>query len=123
MGALIIRKTIVAYTRCFASSVLLVVKLPNRVGYNEAAAVIGDGLRAYTALHYQGRLCAGDTILIIDGALHWANITIQLAHSWGAKVCPADQLQLSTSFSKMMPESATIREVFSTTSIEQLNPC
>lgn len=56
------------------------------LGVEEAAAGIGDAVRAYTALHYQARLCGGDTILIMDGASAFGIIAIQLAQLWGAKV-------------------------------------
>ena len=62
------------------------VKLPETVSYPLAAAAIGDGLRAYTALHYQARLCAGETVLMLEGATSWGSLLIQLAHQWGAKV-------------------------------------
>jgi NADPH:quinone reductase-like Zn-dependent oxidoreductase len=52
----------------------------------DAAACIGDAAKAYTALHYMARICSGDTILILDGALSFSSIAIQLAQSWGAKV-------------------------------------
>lgn len=34
----------------------------------EAAAVMKDGLRAYTALHTLARMAAGQTLLVLDGA-------------------------------------------------------
>lgn len=40
---------------------LLVVKKPTSVSYVEAAGCIGDAVKAYTALHYLGRMCSGET--------------------------------------------------------------
>ncbi|XP_071818870.1 quinone oxidoreductase-like protein 1 [Apostichopus japonicus] len=62
----------------------LVVK-PKDVKFSDAAAVVGDAVNSYTALHYLGRICAGETILVtgIKGA---GSIAIQLASQWGAKV-------------------------------------
>jgi hypothetical protein len=34
---------------------------PNGVTFVDAAGCIGDAVRAYTALHYLGRLISGDT--------------------------------------------------------------
>lgn len=65
---------------------ILPVKKPRMLGHNEAAAGIGDCVRAYTALHYQARICAGDTVLVIDGACPFGAAAIQVARHWGAKV-------------------------------------
>lgn len=54
--------------------------------FSAAAAVIGDGLKAYTALYSLARLEAGDTVLVIGGGLSWGCLVTQLAHHWGAKV-------------------------------------
>ena len=64
----------------------ILVKLPKDVSFEDAAATIGDGVRAYTALFYHGHLCAGDTVLIVDGASNAGALMIQLATLWGAKV-------------------------------------
>lgn len=63
-----------------------VVKKPGRVSHEEAAALIGDAVRAYTALHYHAHICAGDTVLIMDGATPSGSVALQLAHLWGTKV-------------------------------------
>jgi hypothetical protein len=34
---------------------------PNGVSFVDAAGCIGDAVKAYTALHYLGRLSSGDT--------------------------------------------------------------
>ncbi|RXN32142.1 quinone oxidoreductase 1 isoform X1 [Labeo rohita] len=44
------------------------VQKPEKVSWFEAAAVIKDGLRAYTALHTLARMAAGQTVLVLDGA-------------------------------------------------------
>lgn len=58
---------------CFSDNVLFVfhmltVQKPEKVSWFEAAAVIKDGLRAYTALHTLARMAAGQTVLVLDGA-------------------------------------------------------
>ena len=60
--------------------------LPDDVSYEVAAASLSDGVRAYMALQYQARLCAGDSVLVFDGASSGGSITCQLARLWGAKV-------------------------------------
>lgn len=62
------------------------VQKPSRVTHEVAAAVVGDAVRAYTALHYHTHVCAGDTVLIMDGATPQGSIAVQLAQMWGAKV-------------------------------------
>ena len=56
------------------------------LSFEDAAAGIGDCVRAYTALHYQAQVCAGDTVLVLDGASSFGSVTVQLARQWGAKV-------------------------------------
>ncbi|KAJ9597215.1 hypothetical protein L9F63_011937 [Diploptera punctata] len=63
-----------------------VVVKPNGVSFVDAAGCIGDAVKAYTALHYLGRLRSGDTVLVLDGASSFGSICIQLAHHWGAKI-------------------------------------
>ncbi|ESO89238.1 hypothetical protein LOTGIDRAFT_210251 [Lottia gigantea] len=63
-----------------------VVRKPHHLSFEEAAASIGDCVKAYTALYYLGRVGVGDTVLVIDGATHFGSITIQIAQHWGAKV-------------------------------------
>ncbi|XP_064628750.1 quinone oxidoreductase-like protein 1 [Lineus longissimus] len=63
-----------------------VIKKSSGVSYLDAAACVGDAVKAYTALHYMARICSGDTILILDGASSSSSVAIQLAQSWGAKV-------------------------------------
>jgi len=62
------------------------VKLPDDVEYTAACACLGDGIKAYTALHYLAHVDSGESILVLDAA-HGANyLTVQLALSWGNKV-------------------------------------
>lgn len=61
-------------------------KKSKRVSHEDAAALIGDAVRAYTALHYHTHVCAGDTVLIMDGATPSGSVALQLAQLWGAKV-------------------------------------
>lgn len=63
-----------------------VVLKPNGVTFVDAAGCIGDAVKAYTALHYLGRLISGDAVIVLDGASSFGSICIQLAHHWGAKV-------------------------------------
>ncbi|KDR10806.1 Quinone oxidoreductase-like protein 1 [Zootermopsis nevadensis] len=63
-----------------------VVIKPHGVSFVDAAGCIGDSVKAYTALHYLGKLSSGDTVLVLDGASSFGSICIQLAHHWGAKV-------------------------------------
>ncbi|KAI2668231.1 Quinone oxidoreductase-like protein 1 [Labeo rohita] len=56
------------------------VQKPEKVSWFEAAAVIKDGLRAYTALHTLARMAAGQTVL------PFGLLAIQLAHYHGVKV-------------------------------------
>ena len=73
------------HRNCFLLNAF-VVKKPSRVSHEEAAATIGDAVRAYTALHYHTHVCAGDTVLIMDGATPAGSIAVQMAQLWGAKV-------------------------------------
>ncbi|XP_059155382.1 quinone oxidoreductase-like protein 1 [Physella acuta] len=59
---------------------------PSTVSHEVAAAAIGAGLSAYTAIHYLGHVTAGDTVLVLDGATPQGYFTIQAAQLWGAKV-------------------------------------
>ncbi len=60
--------------------------IPDEIGFQDAAAVLLDGVKAYTALHYQAHLTAGDTVVIVDAASSAGSVMLQLAHKWGAKV-------------------------------------
>ena len=73
------------HRNCFLLNAF-VVKKPSHVSHEEAAATIGDAVRAYTALHYHTHVCAGDTVLIMDGATPAGSIAVQMAQLWGAKV-------------------------------------
>ena len=45
----------------YTSKFVFTVKKPTSVSYVEAAGCIGDAVKAYTALHYLGRMCSGET--------------------------------------------------------------
>jgi len=62
------------------------VRKPEKVDHIDAAGCVGDVVKAYTALHYQARVCGGETLLIFNGASSSGVMAIQLAHIWGAKV-------------------------------------
>ncbi|XP_041351405.1 quinone oxidoreductase-like protein 1 [Gigantopelta aegis] len=88
------------------------VKKPEHVEFVDAAATIGDCVRAYTALHYQAQVCAGDTLLVLDGATSFGSIAVQLAQQWGAKVMstyssPAERQHLEC----MQPPVAQVIEL------------
>ena len=68
------------------SSSLYSVKLPSDVDFESAAAAIGDGVKAYTALQYLGKMVAGETVMVTDAATGFGSLVVQLANSWGAKV-------------------------------------
>jgi len=59
---------------------------PEKISFVNAAGCIGDALKAFTALHYLGRLCSGQTVLVLDGASSFGSLVIQFALHWGAKV-------------------------------------
>ncbi|XP_013413940.1 quinone oxidoreductase-like protein 1 isoform X2 [Lingula anatina] len=63
-----------------------VVKIPDSIEFSNAAATLKDGIKAYTALHYNAHVCSGDTVLILDGATSFGSMAVQLAICWGAKV-------------------------------------
>lgn len=64
------RLTCLGYTLCntLCGRWLFAVQKPEKVSYVEAAGGIQDGLRAYTALHTLGRVAAGHSVLVMDGA-------------------------------------------------------
>ena len=43
-------------------------KKPSKVNFADAACCVGDGIKAYTALHYQANICGGETVLVMNGA-------------------------------------------------------
>ena len=47
---------------------LFPVKKPSKVTYADAACCVGNGLQAFTALHYKANLCGGETVLVMNGA-------------------------------------------------------
>ncbi|BFY97401.1 hypothetical protein BsWGS_00441 [Bradybaena similaris] len=63
-----------------------VIEKPSSVSYEAAAAAVGAGLAAYTAVNYLGHVTAGDTVLVVDGASPQGYLTVQAAQAWGAKV-------------------------------------
>lgn len=75
--------------QCMLLVVYAVVVLPDSTDCEVAACCIGDGVRAYNALQYLGRVSFGDTVLIMDAATSFGSLAVQLAHAWGAKVSAA----------------------------------
>ncbi|XP_038076427.1 quinone oxidoreductase-like protein 1 [Patiria miniata] len=95
---------------CVANEYDIVIK-PMRVSFHDAAAGIGDSVRAFTALHYLARVCAGDTVLVINGATSSGTIAMQLAQHWGAKVLATASSQEERIFlESFKPELAQVIE-------------
>ncbi|KAL5009818.1 hypothetical protein ScPMuIL_012123 [Solemya velum] len=89
-----------------------VVKKPETLSFEEAAAGIGELVKAYTALFYQGHVCSGDTILVLDGATAFGSIAIQLARMWGAKIITTVSSKEEKNYLESLPFSvAQIIEV------------
>ncbi|XP_070569120.1 quinone oxidoreductase-like protein 1 isoform X1 [Ptychodera flava] len=93
---------------CVVNEYNIIVK-PTRLTFTEAAACIGDGVRAYTALQYLARLSAGETLLVTDAANSAGQILIQLAQLWGAKViATAATQEEKLLLERMKPELAHV---------------
>ncbi len=43
-------------------------KKPSKVNFADAACCVGNGIKAYTALHYKANICGGETVLVLNGA-------------------------------------------------------
>ena len=59
---------------------------PALVLHEDAASIVGPGLRAMTALHYHTTPRVDDTILVVQGASPTGRLTIQLAVHLGLRV-------------------------------------
>ncbi|XP_063126491.1 quinone oxidoreductase-like protein 1 isoform X4 [Rattus norvegicus] len=87
---------------------------PEKVPWTEAAGVIRDGVRAYTALYYLSQLSPGKSVLIMDGASAFGTIAIQLAHHRGAKVIStAHSLEDKQHLERLRPSLARVIDVSS----------
>ncbi|KAM9635814.1 quinone oxidoreductase-like protein 1 isoform 2-T2 [Trichechus inunguis] len=85
---------------------------PEKVTWTEAAGTVGDGVRAYTALHYLSHLSPGKSVLIMDGASAFGIIAIQLAHHRGAKVIStACSLEDKQCLKRLRPAIARVIDV------------
>ncbi|XP_063126490.1 quinone oxidoreductase-like protein 1 isoform X3 [Rattus norvegicus] len=92
----------------------VVVHKPEKVPWTEAAGVIRDGVRAYTALYYLSQLSPGKSVLIMDGASAFGTIAIQLAHHRGAKVIStAHSLEDKQHLERLRPSLARVIDVSS----------
>lgn len=81
-----------------------IVKILDGVDLKQVAGIIGDGLKAYTALHTQAHLSAGDTVLVIDAGSSCGYLICQLAALWGAKViATAKNADEKTILEKLQP--------------------
>uniref|UniRef100_A0A8C1JSB1 Crystallin, zeta (quinone reductase)-like 1 n=1 Tax=Cyprinus carpio TaxID=7962 RepID=A0A8C1JSB1_CYPCA len=85
------------------------VQKSEKVSWVEAAAVIKDGLRAYTALHTLARMAAGQTVLVLDGAGPLGVLSIQLAHYHGVKVLATASSPEDQKFLEELRPSVVIR--------------
>jgi len=63
-----------------------IVHKPALLSHEETAACLASGLKAYTALYYQMKMVAGESILIHNAAEPEGQAAIQLATIWGAKI-------------------------------------
>ncbi|XP_072472970.1 quinone oxidoreductase-like protein 1 isoform X5 [Notamacropus eugenii] len=85
---------------------------PEKVTWTEAAGVIRDGMRSYTALHFLSHLSPGKSVLIMDGASAFGTIAIQLAHHRGAKVIStAYSLEDKQYLERLRPEIVRVIDV------------
>lgn len=66
----------------------------------EAAAVMKDGLRAYTALHVLARMAAGQTLLVLDGAS--VSISSDCSHSLITVSCVIEVLKIDFPFMDLL---------------------
>lgn len=74
------------YAEYVAVSAGLVVPKPPRLSYAQAAAVPSAALTAYQALFVEGRIAAGQRILIHGGSSEVGHMAVQLAKHAGAHV-------------------------------------
>ncbi|TRY68078.1 hypothetical protein DNTS_034801 [Danionella cerebrum] len=84
---------------------------PEKVSWLEAAAVIKDGLRAYTALHTLARMASGQTLLVLDGASPFGVLAIQLANYYGVKVLATAHSPEDQKFLEELRSAAVARNV------------
>ncbi len=75
---------------CFAEQVVaapqMTFKLPDRLSYEQGAALPMNYLTVHFALVFRGRMKAGETVLIHGAAGGIGTAAIQVAKAWGAKV-------------------------------------
>nr|CAB3233952.1 quinone oxidoreductase-like protein 1 [Phallusia mammillata] len=62
------------------------VKKPPSLAWEVASSCLMDGIRAYNALHYLGRLKPNETLLLCNAATPFGVLAVQLATGWGVKV-------------------------------------
>ncbi|XP_077469262.1 quinone oxidoreductase-like protein 1 [Stigmatopora argus] len=89
------------------------VEKPEKLSRTSVAAALEDGLRAYTALHTQARVAAGQTLLVVDGASSFGLMCIQLACYYGVKVLTTSHSQEQHAFlEKLRPSLVRVIPVF-----------
>ncbi|XP_062302573.1 quinone oxidoreductase-like protein 1 isoform X1 [Osmerus eperlanus] len=86
------------------------VQKPEKVSWVEAAGVIHDGVRAYTALHTFARMAAGHTLLVLDAASACGVLAVQLAHSHGVRVLASAHSAEDQAFLEQLRPSVGVQE-------------
>ena len=67
---------------------LQTVPIADNVSFPDIVCTLGDGVKAFTALHYLAHVGVGDTVVILDPLSMYGCLLIQLAHEFhAAKVC------------------------------------
>lgn len=98
-----------------------IVLIPENVTFVDAAACIGDAVKAYIGLHYLGRLKSGDTVLVLQGASSFGSICIQLAHHWGTKVLTTSSSENENLYlQKLEPEICHVIEMNQNASLKSV---
>ncbi|WP_025027472.1 quinone oxidoreductase family protein [Caldalkalibacillus mannanilyticus] len=90
------------YAEYIALHASQLIRIPDHVDFNQAAALLGQGLSAYHILKTSARMSAGDTVLIHAAAGGVGTLAVQLAKLWGAGTIIAtasssEKLDLATS--------------------------
>lgn len=63
-----------------------VVPLPPQCEASAVVSLLPSLLKAFTALHYQAHICAGETVLVTNAASTFGRVAVELASLWGARV-------------------------------------
>nr|XP_009857748.1 quinone oxidoreductase-like protein 1 [Ciona intestinalis] len=63
-----------------------IVHKPSTLSWEVASCCLSDGIKAFDALHYLGRVRSGDSLLLCNAASSFGVLATQLASNWGVKV-------------------------------------